>query len=62
MLTVIFFAIYKAYFMSNEKQKTVDIGKILTSELREIIYMRKIRDHKQNPYILKLTTFYPQNK
>ena len=58
LLTIIYFSIYKAYYMSDKKDKVIDIFKIFQNEIRDIININKIRGKKNKRIILKTLEYF----
>ena len=53
LITLIFFSIYKAYYISNQKQKQVDIFKIVKDEVNNVFDTNIFRQVKTGNFISK---------
>ena len=53
LITLIFFSIYKAYYISNQKQKKVDIFKIVKYEVNNVFDTNIFRQVKTGNFISK---------
>lgn len=53
LITLIFFSIYKAYYISNQKQKIVDIFKIFKDEVNNVFDTNTFRQVKTGNFISK---------
>jgi hypothetical protein len=53
LITLIFFSIYKAYYISNQKQKKVDIFKIFKYEVNNVFDTNIFRQVKTGNFISK---------
>ena len=53
LITLIFFSIYKAYYISNQKQKKVDIFKIFKDEVNNVFDTNIFRQVKTGNFISK---------
>ena len=53
LITLIFFSIYKAYCISNQKQKKVDIFKIFKDEVNNVFDTNIFRQVKTGNFISK---------
>ena len=53
LITLIFFSIYKAYYISNQKQKKVDIFKIFKDEVNNVFDTNIFRQVKTGNFICK---------
>jgi hypothetical protein len=53
LITLIFFSLYKAYYISNQKQKKVDIFKIFKDEVNNVFDTNIFRQVKTGNFISK---------
>ena len=57
LITVIFFSIYKAHFVSNKKETKIEIYKIFKKEINDIIKLNAIRNIETGKMLIKTSTY-----
>ena len=57
LITVIFFSIYKAHFVSNKKESKIEIFKIFKKEIYDIIRLHSIRNIETGNMLLKTSAY-----
>ena len=62
LLTVIFFSIYKSYYISDSRRTKVDIFKIFKAEIKSIVEINNIIKRKTSKLILKTLNYINDHK